>query len=82
MVGVTQEEDITKPDSRDMVLLVLYLYQTLPHLIPKTTLDFAGKLGGKQVGSVRLPLSLAALCLSCACHLVQVRTPIACKLLK
>ncbi len=39
-----------KPDSRDMVLLVLYLYQTLPQLIPRTSLDFAGKLGDKQVG--------------------------------
>ena len=44
-----QEEEITKPDSRDMVLLVLYLYQTIPQLLPKTTLDFAGKLGDKQV---------------------------------
>ena len=44
-----QEEDITRPDSRDMVLLILYLYQTLPQLVPRTTLDFAGKLGDKQV---------------------------------
>ena len=40
---------MTKPDSRDMVLLVLYFYQTLPQLVPRTTLDFAGKLGDKQV---------------------------------
>jgi len=32
-----------------MVLLVLYLYQTIPQLLPRTTLDFAGKLGDKQV---------------------------------
>ena len=44
-----QEEEITKPDSRDMVLLVLYLYQTIPQLLPRTTLEFAGKLGDKQV---------------------------------
>ena len=32
-----------------MVLLVLYLYQTLPQLIPRTNLDFVGKLADKQV---------------------------------
>ena len=32
-----------------MLLLVLFLYQTLPQLVPRTTLDFAGKLGDKQV---------------------------------
>ncbi|DBA78771.1 TPA: putative protein fap47 [Trebouxia sp. C0004] len=49
-----QEDEITKPDSRDMVLLVLYLYQTLPQLLPRTTLDFAGKLGDKQTRSIEL----------------------------
>ncbi|KAL0021413.1 hypothetical protein WJX79_003538 [Trebouxia sp. C0005] len=48
------EEEITRPDSRDMVLLVLYLYQTLPQFVPRTTLDFAGKLGDKQVRSIEL----------------------------
>ena len=42
---------MTKADCRDMVLLVLYLYQTLPQLVPKATLDFAGKLGDKQVST-------------------------------
>ena len=44
-----QEDEVTKADSRDMVLLLLYLYQTLPQLVPKATLEFAGKLGDKQV---------------------------------
>ena len=55
MMGCTQEEELTKADCRDMVLLVLYLYQTLPQLVPKATLDFAGKLGDKQVSPL-LPL--------------------------
>ena len=29
--------------------MVLYLYMTLPNLMPKTTLEFAGKLGEKRV---------------------------------
>ena len=56
-----QEEEISKPDCRDMVLLVLFLYQSLPQLVPRTTLDFAGKLGDKQVRlhSSCTPLSVA-----------------------
>lgn len=50
MVLMWQEEDLLKPDARGMVMCVLYLYMTLPNLMPKTTLEFAGKLGEKQVG--------------------------------
>lgn len=32
-----------------MVLFVLFLYQTLPQLVPRSTLEFVGKLGEKQV---------------------------------
>ena len=39
-----------------MVLLVLYLYQSLPQLVPRSTLEFAGKLGEKQV-SCSIPVS-------------------------
>ncbi len=52
-----------------MVLLVLYLYQTLPQLLPRTTLDFAGKLGDKQVS-----LGLAARYLAMLCTLVLPTT--------
>lgn len=45
-----------------MVLLVLYLYQTLPQFVPRTTLDFAGKLGDKQVSLGPAARNLAMLC--------------------
>jgi hypothetical protein len=45
-----------------MVLLVLYLYQTLPQLLPRTTLDFAGKLGDKQVSPCLAAKHLTMLC--------------------
>lgn len=37
-------EAIAEPTGRDMVMLVLYLYQTLPAFIPKTTIEFKGRL--------------------------------------
>ena len=47
--ALVQEDEVLKPDARGMVMMVLYLYMTLPNLMPKTTLEFAGKLGEKRV---------------------------------
>lgn len=59
-----------------MVLLLLYLYGTLPQLVPKTTVDFAGKLGDKQVSFCVLHNMLRqlydlCLCLLCASAVLQ-----------
>lgn len=37
-----------------MVLLCLYLYQTLPMYIPKTTIEFSGKLGETVLRTLEL----------------------------
>ncbi len=42
------------PDARDMLLLVLYLYQNLPQYLPRTTIEFAGVLGQTIVKSIEL----------------------------
>ncbi|GAX74871.1 hypothetical protein CEUSTIGMA_g2317.t1 [Chlamydomonas eustigma] len=38
-------EDLCKPEPKEMLVLVLYLYQTLPQFVPKTTIEFPCKLG-------------------------------------
>ena len=43
-----QVDDILKPSALDMLLFVLYLYQALPQLIPRATVEFMGKLQEKQ----------------------------------
>eukprot|EP00698_Gefionella_okellyi_P007756 TRINITY_DN1898_c0_g1_i1.p1 TRINITY_DN1898_c0_g1~~TRINITY_DN1898_c0_g1_i1.p1 ORF type:complete len:2231 (+),score=540.36 TRINITY_DN1898_c0_g1_i1:707-6694(+) len=47
-------EDFVKPNMRDMVLLCLSLYQTLPMYIPKATIEFSGRLGDKVTKSIEL----------------------------
>ena len=42
------------PDARDMLLLVLYLYQNLPQYLPKTTIDFECVLGQTVTKSIEL----------------------------
>lgn len=44
----------TNPNDRDMLLFVLYLYQTLPQFLPKTTIVFTGSLGEKIVKNIQL----------------------------
>ena len=42
------------PDARDMLLVVLYLYQNLPQYLPRTSIEFAGVLGQTIVKSIEL----------------------------
>ena len=47
-----QVEDILKPNALDMLLFVLYLYQALPQLVPRATVEFMGRLQEKQVNLI------------------------------
>ncbi|QDZ22861.1 hypothetical protein HOP50_09g54090 [Chloropicon primus] len=51
---VLQPEDILNPDPRDMLLYVVYLYQTLPQFIPVSTLEFSMLLGEEKIKSIEL----------------------------
>lgn len=51
LCNVLQEDEVLHADARGMVMMNLYLYMTLPNLMPRTTLEFAGKLGEKRVRS-------------------------------
>eukprot|EP00941_MAST-03F_sp_MAST-3F-sp1_P000816 g816.t1 len=42
---IPDKNDIMNPNGRDMILLLLSLYNTLPNYIPKTEIEFAGVLG-------------------------------------
>ena len=42
-------EELAEPEAKEMLVLVLYLYQTLPHFVPKTSIEFACKLGESVV---------------------------------
>ena len=43
-----------EPNGRDMLLLIIYLYQNLPQYVPKTTIEFYGVLGERVVKSIEL----------------------------
>jgi len=47
-------EQLAEINSRNGVLLVLYLYQQLPQFIPKTTIEFSGSLGDPIRKSIEL----------------------------
>lgn len=47
-------EDITAGPAREIMILVLYLFQSLPQLIPRATIEFFGRLGDKQTKAVEL----------------------------
>lgn len=47
-------EQLAEINSRNGVLLVLYLYQQLPQFIPKTTIEFGGSLGDPIRKSIEL----------------------------
>ena len=51
---VLAPEDILDPDPRDMLLYIVYLYQTLPQFIPVSTLEFSMLLGEEKIKSVEL----------------------------
>ena len=42
------------PDARDMLLVVLYLYQNLPQYLPRTAIEFSGVLGQTIVKAIEL----------------------------
>ena len=42
------------PDARDMLLVVLYLYQNLPQYLPRTTIEFSGVLSQTITKSIEL----------------------------
>lgn len=44
-----QVDDILEPNPVEMMIFVLYLYTTLPQLIPKSSIIFNGKLLETQV---------------------------------
>ncbi|MEW5311269.1 MAG: hypothetical protein WDW38_002999 [Sanguina aurantia] len=46
--------EMCEPDPREMMILVLYLYLTLPQFVPRTTIDFHCKLGETQVKELEL----------------------------
>jgi len=47
-------DDLTCPDARTMLLFTLHLYQTLPQLIPCTTVSFNTPLGSKEQKTIEL----------------------------
>ncbi|MEW5300161.1 MAG: hypothetical protein WDW36_003110 [Sanguina aurantia] len=46
--------EVCEPDPREMLILVLYLYLTLPQFVPRATVDFHCKLGETQVKDLEL----------------------------
>jgi hypothetical protein len=42
--------DIADPSAKEMLVLLLYLYQTLPQFMPRTTVEFGCRLGETMVG--------------------------------
>ncbi|GMH42128.1 hypothetical protein BSKO_10047 [Bryopsis sp. KO-2023] len=49
-----KEHEIMNPNASEMPIFILYLYQTLPELIPRTVVDFTGRLGEHQVKTIQL----------------------------
>lgn len=45
---------LARPTARALVLLVLYLYQTLPAFVPKATIEFSGRLADAVVKTIEL----------------------------
>lgn len=49
-----QADDILKPRQHEMVLFILHLYHSLPQLIPRSALDFSGRLGEPVTKTIEL----------------------------
>jgi len=47
-------DDLLRPVARDLLLSCLFLYQTMPHYLPKTTIEFTGRLGEPIIKSIEL----------------------------
>ena len=48
------EDDILLPKGHEMVLFILHLYQSLPQLIPRSALEFTGRLGEPVTKTIEL----------------------------
>lgn len=56
-IGITThiaKEDIVEPSARELLLFVVQLYQTLPHYIPKATIEFPSVLGDLVTKNIEL----------------------------
>jgi hypothetical protein len=49
-----QVSDIASAQSKDMLLFVMYLFQNLPHYVPKTTIVFSTMLGVSMTKNIEL----------------------------
>jgi hypothetical protein len=49
-----QVSDLATAQSKDMLLFVMYLYQNLPHYVPKTTIVFSTMLGVSVTKNIEL----------------------------
>eukprot|EP00929_Paragymnodinium_shiwhaense_P088700 TRINITY_DN49010_c0_g1_i1.p1 TRINITY_DN49010_c0_g1~~TRINITY_DN49010_c0_g1_i1.p1 ORF type:complete len:2929 (-),score=783.00 TRINITY_DN49010_c0_g1_i1:108-8894(-) len=49
-----QASDIAYPQPKDMLLFVMFLFQNLPHYVPKTTIVFATMLGVNMTKNIEL----------------------------
>eukprot|EP00899_Mesostigma_viride_P006782 jgi/Mesvir1/16104/Mv08394-RA.5 len=47
-------EDLLVPNAREMLLFCLYLYHTLPQLVPKDTVPFSGRIGEVTTKAIEL----------------------------
>lgn len=52
--GIRSEHFLANMNQREMVVLLLHLYQTLPQFIPKATIEFRGSLGQVIEKSIEL----------------------------
>ncbi len=55
-----------RPTARDMMLLCLFLYQNLPSYVPRTTIEFKGRLHDEIVKAIELSVRSLVL----VCHFV------------
>jgi hypothetical protein len=49
-----QHTDIAQPNPKDMLLFVMFLFQNLPHYVPKTVIVFATMLGYPKTQNIEL----------------------------
>merc|ERR1719305_1316815 len=49
-----QTSDISSPQPKDMLLFVMFLFQNLPHYVPKTVIVFATPLGVNMSKNIEL----------------------------
>lgn len=54
MEYIITEQDLVRGTARDLILFVMYLFQTLPLYVPKTTLEFRGSLHERIVKCIEL----------------------------